>query len=402
MPQPMDYRSALGSAGLQWRRRAKGRLNRLKEVASSSALAQLLAAKYAQVEDPVPVVQGDPLQRGKELHARVPADRWCITQEDLRQFLAEVRERHARGEIPNEPDPKTGLLNPHHDDSQIGPNIHMVNRHVISPVTAATGGMSWSLMLHEDGLPIDFFVTHNWQEGAYEFCLRVLESWPPGTHHMWCCFLANPQAWKKEDLKLLLGSQPDLSDSPFTRALNGATCQMLLVVPNATESIYKRLWCVEEARRAIERGLPVWLATDCGILHWPSRCKSVADASRMMASNTLLRTKAWSPEDCEAQERSVQQLAHDFETVTNAQCSDEDDRRRILASIMGEEARINTMICQLAKSGKWMPARQRDPEKPTTQRLLRRYTESPLYRSDSKFIDEGEVHRTASVGPATL
>ena len=35
---------------------------------------------------------------------------------------------------------------------------------------------------------------------------------------MWCCFLANPQTWQREDLNELLGQRDDLMDSPFMLA----------------------------------------------------------------------------------------------------------------------------------------------------------------------------------------
>lgn len=294
--------------------------------------------------------------RGRELHSTVPAHRWCVTRDDLDHFVDTVQEWHRRGDIPNDPDPVTGLPNPHHDDPKIGPNLHMVNKYVISPVTLASGGMSWALMLREEGLPIDFFITHSWQEGIYEFHKKVSESWPPGVRHAWCCFLANPQPWDRDDLKELMGSNPDLSDSPFAEALGAPSCQMLLAVPNVTESVYARLWCVEEARRAITAGLPVWVATDRGILHWPLGCKNIQEASDILSSGRLHRSRAWCEEDVYAKEHAQDQLAARFRTVLRARCSDPDDEKRILASISGREREIDGVIRRLATQGHWLPA----------------------------------------------
>jgi len=299
----------------------------------------------------------DGFARGHALHCAVPAERWCVTKEDFGSFVATVRDMHGRGDIANDSHPLTGKTNPYHDDPMIGPNIHAVNRYLITPVTRKAGGMSWALMLHESGLPIDFFVTHSWQEGIYEFHSKVMESWPPGATNLWCCFLANPQPWPASELKQLLGSAPDLSDSPFALALSAKTCQMLLAVPNVTESIYARLWCVEEARRAIERNTPVWLATDCGILHWPSGCRSVQEATRAMTSMRLQRSRVWGPEDCDASEASERQLAGEFKTVRSAVCSDANDEHRIRASIRGKEEHIDAMILGLATRGMWLPQR---------------------------------------------
>merc|ERR1719210_1663015 len=108
----------------------------------------------------------------------------------------------ARGRIFNDRSKRTGEANPHHDNPMIGPNIHTVCKYMIAPVTRLEGGMSWALALHPEGIPVDFFVTHSWSEGIFEFGLKVLESWPPGAPNMWCCFLANPQSWGREHLKL--------------------------------------------------------------------------------------------------------------------------------------------------------------------------------------------------------
>lgn len=37
------------------------------------------------------------------------------------------------------------------------------------------------------------FQGHAWAEGIFEFLTKVKHSWPRGTHHAWCCMLANPQ-----------------------------------------------------------------------------------------------------------------------------------------------------------------------------------------------------------------
>mmetsp|Transcript_16843 Transcript_16843/g.27841 ORF Transcript_16843/g.27841 Transcript_16843/m.27841 type:complete len:353 (+) Transcript_16843:100-1158(+) len=214
-------------------------------------------------------------------------------------------------------------------------------------------------MKHEDGLPVDFFVTHNWQEGIYEFYNKVTKSWPTGLQHMWCCFLANPQAWAGENLKQLLGSEPDLSDSPFAVALGAPTCRMMLVVPNSCESIYVRLWCVEEARRSIALQLPVWVATDCGILHWPLGCPSVEDATQLVRSNSLRRLNAWSSETSDARDSAEEQLAGSFISVSAAHCTDPDDEQRIRASMAGQEAKIDGMIRDLASKGHWLPRGRR-------------------------------------------
>ena len=46
--------------------------------------------------------------------------------------------------------------------------------------------------------------------------------------------------------------------SPFAKAISKA--EAMMVIPNLTSSIYTRLWCVLEAKLAIERELPIILA----------------------------------------------------------------------------------------------------------------------------------------------
>lgn len=47
---------------------------------------------------------------------------------------------------------------------------------------------------------------------------QVLNHWENDALSMWCCFLANPQTWQREDLNELLGQRDDLMDSPFMQA----------------------------------------------------------------------------------------------------------------------------------------------------------------------------------------
>lgn len=187
-------------------------------------------------------------ERGQELHERVPPHMWCITRQDLVHFESTVRQAWLRGEIPdNQFQP-----NKFHHDPDIGPNIHQVNEHFIKPITRHSGGMSYALMLHPSGLPCDLFVTHCWAEGIFEFCRKCLSAWPKGRKHLWCCFTANPQ--NANIAELLMGS---VMQSPFAKALRHA--KHMLVIPNRHCSIYLRLWCVLEAKLAIEHGLEITL-----------------------------------------------------------------------------------------------------------------------------------------------
>merc|ERR1712048_794396 len=75
-----------------------------------------------------------------------------------------------------------------------------VSMGLIKPVTLQAGSTSWALMCNKEGLKCDLFVTHGWQEGVYEFIDKVLNSWPSGAQHAYCCMLSNPQNLDVGDL----------------------------------------------------------------------------------------------------------------------------------------------------------------------------------------------------------
>lgn len=88
--------------------------------------------------------------------------------------------------------------------------------------------------------------------------------------------------------------------------------QVMLVVPNSTQSIYKRLWCVAEIKVAKDLNLPIRVASETG---------------------------------------SISLMLTDFVSVREAKCSDADDEARIRASIAGEEDSIDRLIRALVLKG---------------------------------------------------
>lgn len=265
------------------------------------------------------MVSGVDYEEGLRLHYEVPASRWCITRDDFARFLEEVLAKHHAGRIQNRPRPQTEELNPFHDDMEIGPNMHCVNLDVIRPRTAMAGGMSWALMLNPSGLESDFFfVTHSWQEGVYEFCRKVLNHWQDEALSMWCCFLANPQTWHRQDLNQLLGNRFDLTDSPFMQALADVRLHSFVVVPNVTESLYCRLWCVAE----------LWKAMEVQKLRGQSMIHVAKDSVKPAHKARPVET--------------ISAMIH------GASCSDENDEQRIRAYIAGNELHIEDMIKDLA------------------------------------------------------
>ncbi|OLQ06738.1 hypothetical protein AK812_SmicGene9917 [Symbiodinium microadriaticum] len=180
-----------------------------------------------------------------DIHQQVPAERWCITKREFFSFVNEVRKIWRRGALPDSAEHP----NPKHQLADYGPNLYQVNVHYIKPVTLAAGGMSYALMKHPEGLICHVFVSHTWAEGVFELSNHVRRAWPRGLGlvNLYCCLLGNPQ---NLDIEALLDGPP--IESPFAKALQSAS--HVLVMPNDTVSIYKRLWCVYE----------IYLATDWG------------------------------------------------------------------------------------------------------------------------------------------
>eukprot|EP00408_Alexandrium_pacificum_P060950 CAMPEP_0171157134 /NCGR_PEP_ID=MMETSP0790-20130122/1806_1 /TAXON_ID=2925 /ORGANISM="Alexandrium catenella, Strain OF101" /LENGTH=322 /DNA_ID=CAMNT_0011621469 /DNA_START=121 /DNA_END=1091 /DNA_ORIENTATION=+ len=161
-------------------------------------------------------------------HHVVRPDRWCVTPQQLHQFLEQVE-----------------LAFPDED-----PNAYKVVNELVKPRTEALG-CSWALMANPDGVEVTHFVTHAWAEGVKSFCRSVLAKITDGG--IWICFLANPQTWTSDDLGQLLGV--NAFQSPFFIALLKATT--VLVVRNDRVNLYTRLWCVFELWAAHTEGKSV-------------------------------------------------------------------------------------------------------------------------------------------------
>eukprot|EP00927_Polykrikos_kofoidii_P041199 TRINITY_DN35119_c0_g1_i1.p1 TRINITY_DN35119_c0_g1~~TRINITY_DN35119_c0_g1_i1.p1 ORF type:complete len:291 (+),score=40.21 TRINITY_DN35119_c0_g1_i1:156-1028(+) len=246
--------------------------------------------------------------KAKALHARIPPEKWCVTADDLDIFVDQVRDAHQRGVIRNDANPRTGRASGFHDNMSTGPNMHVVNRYFIIPTTRDAGGMSWALMCRPDGVSAEWFVTHTWVEGVYEFHRKLkehLEVAGQGNKAMWICFLANPQCWGRDDLSGLIGS--NVFSSPFARALMSS--QKVVVVQAREECLYTRLWCVAEAYLALKNGIEV---------------QHVVDESA--------------------------ELVQMFTTVHDAKCSEAQDERAIRTTIRGREAEIDRMIRNMGAS----------------------------------------------------
>jgi hypothetical protein len=151
----------------------------------------------------------------------------------------------------------------------------------------------------------------------------------------------------------------------------------MLVVPNATQSIYKRLWCIEEARRALNRGLEVKLAfgkveekgssfnqkfarsrserleclqekleqSDCVT----DRLGAKLEANFHLGAKRIVDKIHGS--DDSIRKKARDELLMDFTSVVNAQASCPEDADRIRAAIRGHEATIDELIRKLISQG---------------------------------------------------
>jgi len=289
---------------------------------------------------------------------RIPPELWSMSEDDLDHFVNICGALHRKRKIPN----NEARPNINHDDPCIGPNMYQVNSYVIQPLTLKAGGMSWALMRNPHGLMIDFFVTHGWSEGIFEFYYKLKRSWPVGKNG-WICFCANPQAWLPADLGDVIGSADDMSDSPFVQALLAPPCLRMLVLPNVHESIYTRLWCVEEARRAISKGLDVELchSDPYNTSMEPDRLQSQEERKIQQECDAVrekmtkeFRAKGWSSSDQVQQERTEKsraQLQCGFTSVLAAKCSSIEDEQRIRKAMQGCEQEIDAMVMALIEKG---------------------------------------------------
>ena len=163
-----------------------------------------------------------------------------MTQQDLRFLRKEVRkaiDQHMVLPIVHGNRPDSFEVG----DNTMGPNMYNLSANYIIPLTQAAGLMGWALLRNPQGLACDLFITHSWQEGAFEFIDKVLASWPRGKTAAWCCVLAMPQSLPDYISRLIQVPRT----SPFALALQNAT--HMLAVPTQRCQIYSRLWCGYEA-----------------------------------------------------------------------------------------------------------------------------------------------------------
>mmetsp|Transcript_75399 Transcript_75399/g.172660 ORF Transcript_75399/g.172660 Transcript_75399/m.172660 type:complete len:736 (+) Transcript_75399:35-2242(+) len=122
---------------------------------------------------------------------------------------------------------------------------------IIKPRCQRTGKSVAEELNGEKKLSVDLFVTHSWREPWEPFAKAVIEEGGRKLEepNLFICSLALKQG-DAATVKAQVGASVDTA--PFLRALRQA--KQLLVVRNAIEDIYTRMWCVAELVFASDLG----------------------------------------------------------------------------------------------------------------------------------------------------
>lgn len=116
-------------------------------------------------------------------------------------------------------------------------------------------GKPYALFLNPNGLKIDAFITHTWDEPFVDFVESIRTAFQCLIHkpNLWICAFALMQDDNRK-IKLQVGCQDtSLEDSPFVQALKCAST--FVVVRNSHTDLYSRIWCVCELIFAMKLGL---------------------------------------------------------------------------------------------------------------------------------------------------
>merc|ERR1740136_265876 len=126
-----------------------------------------------------------------------------------------------------------------------GKTMRDVNDKIIIPVCQKEK-KSYALSKNECGLKTDVFVSHSWDErfGDFVDCIKQAYQNKLRKPNLWICAFGLLQG-NPEEIKIQLGmGQGALDQSPFVRALKGAS--NYLVVRNCNTDLCARIWCILE------------------------------------------------------------------------------------------------------------------------------------------------------------
>lgn len=277
---------------------------------------------------------------------------WGVSLEQLREFVADVRNAVEEGSIVNT-SPKNFVYSASKFE-EVGPNMHQVNHQFIKPRTGPDTGQSlacasYAVMLnHESGLECDLFYSHAWDEGVYQFGEVALSSWPEECTAAYICFLSNPQ---NLDISELLATP---QSSPFYRVLQAGVKGMVMA-SNSNTPIHSRLWCVYEAFTAETLGITVsvagnslYLLPECSRAQAESALVELFKAEKQQALVNLKEDAKGTESGQHDKERHEEIVKERFEQIAldvrDARCSSKEDADRIWAELKGHEDAVNAMI----------------------------------------------------------
>jgi len=120
-----------------------------------------------------------------------------------------------------------------------------INKMIIIPA-CQKNKKSYALSLNKCGLKTDTFVSHSWDEPFGEFvdCIDQAHHNKLRKPNLWICAFGLLQGTYEEIQAQLGTGDTPLDQSPFVRALRGAT--NYLVVRNRKTDLCERIWCICE------------------------------------------------------------------------------------------------------------------------------------------------------------
>jgi len=127
-------------------------------------------------------------------------------------------------------------------------------RHIVDAIVipkCQERGVSYALALNRQGLQVDAFITHSWDEPFADFVSSIRTAFRPFTRkpNLWICAFAMIQGSDAHTEEIL---DVPLRESPFVQALSFAS--WFVVVRNSQTDLYSRIWCVSELMFAREFG----------------------------------------------------------------------------------------------------------------------------------------------------
>jgi len=120
-----------------------------------------------------------------------------------------------------------------------------INKEIIKPV-CQRNKTSYALSKNSEGLKINVFVSHSWDEPFGEFVNAIQDAFQNKLEkpNLWICAFALLQG-NAEDIATQLGTDDTaLDQSPFVQALKGA--DSYLIVRNSKKDLCARIWCICE------------------------------------------------------------------------------------------------------------------------------------------------------------